>query len=47
MDEDELVQVGLGCDVGPTHDPLIDAEFIAHARTDVPRLLGEGDVAAR
>ncbi len=41
MDEDQDVVVGQPLDCGPTNDPLDDAQFIAHARTDVPRLLTE------
>lgn len=41
MDEDESVVVGRVGDFGPTNDPKADAEFIAHAREDVPRLLAE------
>ena len=41
MDEDEDVCVGQACDFGPTNDPMHDADFIAHARTDIPRLLAE------
>lgn len=41
MDEDATVVVGQGGDFGPTNDPMDDAQFIAHAGTDVPRLLQE------
>ncbi|WP_437193508.1 hypothetical protein [Planctomicrobium sp. SH527] len=41
MDEDESIIVGRMGDFGPTNDPKADAEFIAHARDDVPRLLAE------
>jgi hypothetical protein len=41
MDEDETIAVGQGGDFGPTNNPMDDAQFIAHARTDVPRLLKE------
>lgn len=41
MDEDQDVVVGQPCDVGPTHDPLVDAEFIAGSRNDIPQLLKE------
>lgn len=39
MDEDEDVCVGQAGDFGPTNDAMDDGKFIAHARSDVPRLL--------
>lgn len=41
MHENENVLVGLVGDSGPTNDPKADAEFIAHAHRDIPRLLNE------
>lgn len=41
MDENNQMVVGTSGDWGPTADPQIDAEFIAHARMDLPRLLVE------
>lgn len=41
MDENIRMVVGTSGDWGPTADPECDAEFIAHARTDLPRLLVE------
>jgi hypothetical protein len=41
MDEDDAIVVGQAGDWGPSNDPWDDAEFIAHARSDVPRLLAE------
>lgn len=41
MDEDEQLVVGTSGDWGPTSDPRDDAEFIAHARMDLPRVLIE------
>jgi len=41
MDEDNAIVVGQPGDWGPTNDPVDDAEFIAHARQDVPDLLAE------
>ena len=41
MDENHRMVVGTACDWGPTADPQHDAEFIAHARSDLPRLLVE------
>jgi hypothetical protein len=39
MNADHNVLIGLSCDGSPANDRLKDAQFIAHARTDVPRLL--------
>jgi hypothetical protein len=41
MDENNRMVVGTSGDWGPTADPECDAEFIAHARTDLPRLIVE------
>lgn len=41
MDEDNRMVVGTSGDWGSTAEPEHDAEFIAHARTDLPRLLIE------
>lgn len=41
MDENNKMVVGTSGDWGPTADPECDAEFIAHARMDLPRLLVE------
>lgn len=41
MDEDEDIVVGQAGDFGATNNPVDDAQFLAHARTDVPRLLNE------
>lgn len=41
MDENIQMVVGTSGDWGPTADPQHDAEFIAHARMDLPRLLVE------
>ena len=41
MDENSQMVEGTSGDWGPTADPQHDAEFIAHARMDLPRLLVE------
>ncbi|MFV0443619.1 MAG: hypothetical protein ACK5Q5_08610 [Planctomycetaceae bacterium] len=41
MDENNRMVVGTAGDWGPTADPEHDAEFIAHSRSDLPRLLIE------
>ena len=41
MDENDRMVVGTAGDWGPTADPEHDAEFIAHSRSDLPRLLIE------
>lgn len=41
MDENHRMVVGTAGDWGPTADPQHDAEFIAHSRSDLPRLLVE------
>ena len=41
MDADPIVCVGPGTDVGPMRRAADDAAFIARARTDLPRLVGE------
>ena len=41
MDENSQMVVGTSGDYGPTADPQHDAEFIAHARHDIPALIAE------
>ena len=41
MGADASILVGQSGDFGPLYDPVDDAEFIAHARLDIPRLLRE------
>lgn len=43
MDDDDAVVVGHPYDWGPTNSVEVDANFIAHARTDVPLLRDEID----